>query len=596
MSLSCALLATSLHQWARRYIRMTQPARCSPEKRARMRAYFANGVDRMHIPWAVEGLPTLLHLSLFLFFGGLVIFLFNIDHEVFSCVVWWIVLFSMVYGLITMLPLIWQDSPYYTPLSIPALFPYASIHYLTFKVLASITRRFTPYSHGSFQTWSRYRELKEHYRRWMLGSVEKIAEETASEQSSEIDIRILGWTMSALGDDDSLEKFFEAIPGFFNSKLVIHLERDFPLTLLNTFWNALDGLMVRTLSSNSVTESVKSRRGIICKDIIHTIPCLRRFGIADSRFNQGPVSTGKLQAMTRWRASQKGAASYAQVTVAKYLVSMQERNDDWIALASDVCGLEAHVLQDNIAHAGDNVIFATLINLCRQAGPGLPPIWRLTEFHIHHTLPGLQQDFCTLWNELVQEARNQGSYRIPSAILREIHHHYIALHQGTDTAPTSSYFVRMQPSSYPLCDIASHRPNSTAHVPVPNSQAVSLLTQPGVSPNASPHHSASGGITASRQVNEAGIVVKPPLPSDPTTPGETGGSSQAPAVTSPASPVHTSPRPSNASPSSSLSAALQDNPRTPATTLSHPLEGNSQRDMVAPFPELDSGDGPTGMI
>jgi hypothetical protein len=62
MSLSCALWATSLHQWARRYIRLTQPARCSPEKRARMRAYFANGVDKMHIPWAVEGLPTLLHL------------------------------------------------------------------------------------------------------------------------------------------------------------------------------------------------------------------------------------------------------------------------------------------------------------------------------------------------------------------------------------------------------------------------------------------------------------------------------------------------------------------------------------------------------
>jgi hypothetical protein len=79
MSLSCALLATSLHQWARRYIRLTQPARCSPEKRARMQAYYADGVDKMHIPWAVEGLPTLLHLSVFLFFGGLIIFLLSIS-------------------------------------------------------------------------------------------------------------------------------------------------------------------------------------------------------------------------------------------------------------------------------------------------------------------------------------------------------------------------------------------------------------------------------------------------------------------------------------------------------------------------------------
>jgi hypothetical protein len=34
-----------------------------------MRAFFVDGVD-MH-QWAVEGLPTLLHLSLSLFFGGL---------------------------------------------------------------------------------------------------------------------------------------------------------------------------------------------------------------------------------------------------------------------------------------------------------------------------------------------------------------------------------------------------------------------------------------------------------------------------------------------------------------------------------------------
>jgi Family of unknown function (DUF6535) len=125
-----------------------------------MRAFFANGADKMHIPWAVEGLPTLLHLSLFLFFGGLMIFLFNVDQEVFTYVVLWIGLFSMVYGLITLLPLIRQDSPYYTPLSIPAWFTYASIQYVTFKVLASI-----PFgSYGSIRARRRLRNL---HRVWM---------------------------------------------------------------------------------------------------------------------------------------------------------------------------------------------------------------------------------------------------------------------------------------------------------------------------------------------------------------------------------------------------------------------------------------------
>ena len=47
----------------------------SPHKRARIRAFFANRVDKLHLPWVIEALPTLLHLSLSLFLAGLLIFL-----------------------------------------------------------------------------------------------------------------------------------------------------------------------------------------------------------------------------------------------------------------------------------------------------------------------------------------------------------------------------------------------------------------------------------------------------------------------------------------------------------------------------------------
>ena len=88
-----------------------------------------------------------------------------------------------MYRLITLLPLIRQDRPYYAPLSIPAWFLYASIPYVTFKVLAFVTSG----SYGSTQTWERCGDLRDHYRGWMLGGVEKKADETAEEQSSEID-------------------------------------------------------------------------------------------------------------------------------------------------------------------------------------------------------------------------------------------------------------------------------------------------------------------------------------------------------------------------------------------------------------------------
>ena len=103
-----------------------------------MRAFFAEGADNMHIPWAVEGLPTLLHLSLFLFFGGVSIFLFDVDREVFGYVVWWIGLFCLVYGVITVLPLIRQDSPYNSPLSTPAWFLHAAMSYVTIKILTPV--------------------------------------------------------------------------------------------------------------------------------------------------------------------------------------------------------------------------------------------------------------------------------------------------------------------------------------------------------------------------------------------------------------------------------------------------------------------------
>ncbi|KAI0245385.1 hypothetical protein BJV78DRAFT_1096577, partial [Lactifluus subvellereus] len=62
ISLTCAMLATLLQQWSRRYLKMTRPQQCT-----RMRAFFAHGVDKFHLSWMVEALPTLIHTSLFLF-------------------------------------------------------------------------------------------------------------------------------------------------------------------------------------------------------------------------------------------------------------------------------------------------------------------------------------------------------------------------------------------------------------------------------------------------------------------------------------------------------------------------------------------------
>jgi hypothetical protein len=85
------MLPTSLRQWARRYHTITQPAWCSPHKRARTRAFFASGFEKFHVPWAVDALPAMVHLSLF-FFAGLLVYLFNINHIVFKVMICWVAL------------------------------------------------------------------------------------------------------------------------------------------------------------------------------------------------------------------------------------------------------------------------------------------------------------------------------------------------------------------------------------------------------------------------------------------------------------------------------------------------------------------------
>ncbi|KAI0262995.1 hypothetical protein BC834DRAFT_803973, partial [Gloeopeniophorella convolvens] len=114
ISLTCALLATMLQQWARHYLRVTQ-TRYQPYKRARIRSFYAEGVERFRVSWAIDALPALLHLSVFLFYAGLSVLLFTISLTIFKIIVSWVALCLSLYVVITILPAIFPNSPYRTP-------------------------------------------------------------------------------------------------------------------------------------------------------------------------------------------------------------------------------------------------------------------------------------------------------------------------------------------------------------------------------------------------------------------------------------------------------------------------------------------------
>src|SRR5260221_3195871 len=245
ISLTCALLATLLQQWARRYMKATQ-TRYSPHKRARIRAFFAEGVEKLHLPWTVEALPALLHLSLFLFFAGLAVFLFNINHTVFKVAISWVCFCIGMYMCFTFMPMFRHDSPYYAPLSSSAWYLHTRIWFTVFRVFRWIARR---------------RNLRHPIWRWLgnslwiywqrtLRGMEKGFEETALKAPSEIDGHALMWTYESLDAEHELEQFFAGIPGFCSSKVVDNPQSSLGSLRSPTVAWALNGFLERTWSSN----------------------------------------------------------------------------------------------------------------------------------------------------------------------------------------------------------------------------------------------------------------------------------------------------------------------------------------------------------
>ncbi|KAI0249918.1 hypothetical protein BJV78DRAFT_622655 [Lactifluus subvellereus] len=236
ISIMCALSATFVQQWAHRYIKVTASEEpYSLYKQARIRAFFAEGVDRSRLPLVVELIPTFLHLSVFLFFAGLCVFLFNLNPAVFSAVVPCVGVCVLIYLCIIIMPTLRCDTPYHSPLSSLAWYLWTGMLYVFFIILWLFTLWkfchcfFIRIRCFSYTTTERISHLRERYRKWFLDGVRKAAEESAQNLSPEIDGRALVATLRSLDGDDKQEQFFakmsEALVGFLHRALSSNLDR-----------------------------------------------------------------------------------------------------------------------------------------------------------------------------------------------------------------------------------------------------------------------------------------------------------------------------------------------------------------------------------
>jgi hypothetical protein len=511
MGLACALLATLLQQWARRYLWVTQPA-CTPHRRSRMRSFFAEGVDKLHLPLAVEALPALLHCSLLLFFVGLVIFLVNIHHTVFTIVLWWVGLCTSAYVCITFMPIFRQDSPYYTPLTLSVWYIVNSFLYVLFGLLSWLER----FHFYNYDTWLRFVHFKTLYLRRLLGGVIKAAEETAQGLGSGIDGRALSWTFDWLDEDLDLERFFAAIPGFCRSKIVVDPLGAFIKPNDRKLSSTLIQFMERTLSSSLISESVKQSRIAICRMVVDATSLSASRQILDrvllGTWNELLYSIDFGLSARRWGNCGNPLTHFrAKCVVALVVAHLQERDGRWQSLAIDQLGVSRSVLQLYLMH-GNSVLLANLISITQAIflyhsengdwplfyGVSLRTLEMASRFDPKRALPELQHGFCDLWNRLVRTAWNDNDPHTRSTtvrMLQRIRNVYIALHEGIDTsaATLSNYTddddpILNQASSYPLCNSHSHISTLTPLYPaLPFSEAAAHTTKdtthtPAISP------------------------------------------------------------------------------------------------------------------
>jgi hypothetical protein len=394
-----------------------------------------------------------------------------------------------VYGYITSIPIFHQDRPYFSPLSSPAWSLFNGTIFVAIWAL---------YSSGilyciSFANCNRMIDLGADARKRFVDGIVKTAQETALKVSLEIYTRAIMWTFDSLDEDHKLERFFAGLPGLCSSKVVSNPSGLFIEPYKWSLSDALVGLMHRTLTSNLVSESVRERRSLICMRVMHatSLPiCPNICEELISRGWDGPLNYAEFGHFLKW--AHPSMAYHSACMVAIVIAKVKERSELWCELAMGQLGISAHALQNYLAH-GDSALLANYIHILRdiihvhlnQFRSGEPASrWKVLElvsqFDVQDTLPTLQHDFCGLWNEIVHMTATTPDHHIwliLIILLKNVRRVYIALHDGSDSAPTifsgstaDDEHTLFLPSSYPLCNIPCHHPRHASH----SSNAIAL--------------------------------------------------------------------------------------------------------------------------
>ncbi|KAI0304239.1 hypothetical protein BC826DRAFT_218504 [Russula brevipes] len=284
LSITSALFATLQQQWARRYVEIPQiPS--DPNDRARVRSFLFLGIRKYKMRLAIETAPTLLHLSVFLFFVGLVIFFFTIHKTVAIIVTISVGLFAFAYLTLTILPCIKHNCPYRTPMS--NIWWYITHGFLSFAavcfrwLLRHLHDRIVPYSLGEVTSprqrflvgWSNtFDNAAEKHGQHLKNGFRKSIVQGALEAPDTVDVEALAWWLKrpALAEESKTQDFLARIPGQTVVQLVSDPVESREHTFCEHLFTLLRSCVPGTLAVG-LSEDERKARLQVCLDVVHHI-------------------------------------------------------------------------------------------------------------------------------------------------------------------------------------------------------------------------------------------------------------------------------------------------------------------------------------
>ena len=465
MSFVCAVGATMVQEWIRRYQLLTQLWSRPPRSSAHIRASISQDGFLEHVPLVLKLLNTLLHLSIYYFLIGL-----------------------------TALPYSFNDTPIAWVTTI--CFVLALLGYLLFFT-GYVRCRSLLFFCPLLLVYGRDKPTSPSYFRFfptLLFAAREI-KNGASTRTSTLDADAVSWLLDSLAHEEEFERFITGIPGFYKSTQVGHPAEVLQAVNVDTCPKAILAFMDRSLSSD-LPELTRQRRIRVSLEAIQTHPyllqrsfyhALRVYSTESAIFKSVDFV---LLADKHANDNDLNIRSLAMCIIAIAISLLEDYHSDerWAGIVQRRLNWPE---DPSPGEQRNSVKLRNLVQLARKlkflnsgSDPLLPAVFRnslreVCKLDVHDATRNIQKELCNLWNDLVNAA--QLPHQDPDLrlnvmlILSSICAIHVALHQGTESRPSTSLPktddldpALQNPSFYFQCTISHHPVTSANPNPNPN--------------------------------------------------------------------------------------------------------------------------------